>query len=172
MDIKLQAIIALGYIIISLMLLCFYLIHKYGKVLGYDMGPKIGQTFPMDKFNHSNIINSKDVEQLNKAKTLLCFVSMECPSCKEVLNYISENYTEKFQNCCVVVEGNKEEVEEWYIDNNYKFYANYIQEDILFNDLKINRFPYAFSLEYSKVVKKGPIFKEIIDDYISLIAST
>lgn len=168
MDIKLQAVIGMSYIVIPQMLLC-YLINKYGRVLGYDMGPKLGEVFLIDRFITSSILNSKDIGTLRESKKLLFFVSMTCPSCKEILSYVNDKLVDKFDDICIIVHGDKEEIEKWYIDNNYKFSVNYIQKDILINEMKINRFPYIFVLENLVVTKKGPLFLEWINDYVDTI---
>ena len=77
MGLHLQIIIALIYIIITQMMLNYYLINKYGKILSYDMGPKIGEIFLVDKFGMSELLNSSDTSQFKNAKALLCFISLK-----------------------------------------------------------------------------------------------
>jgi len=169
MDIRLQAVLGMSYIVIPQMILCIYLINRYGRVLGYDMGPKLGEVFILDKFLTSNVINSKSISELREYKKLLFFVSMTCPSCKEILNHVNENFEDHFDNICVIVSGNRTDVEKWYVDNKYKFSVNYIEEDILTEEIKIYRFPYSFVLEHSMVIKKGPLFLPWIEDYIAKV---
>lgn len=168
MIINIQYILALVYILITLMLLCLYLI-RYGRIMGFDMGTKIGDMFIFDKFKMSEFTKSKKIDELKKSRLLLCFVSTKCPSCEEALKIINEEYIKNMENIYIIAHGNKSEVEMWYSKNNYNFYAGYIEKEVLFNDLKINRFPYSFSIEYSVVKNKGPLFKHLINNYISQI---
>lgn len=169
MDLNLQIIISLMFVIIPQFLLCFYLIHKYGKVLTNDMGAKVGENFNIELLNNSDIIKSISIENLRKSKILLCFVSTDCPSCNEVIKYMNENLVDEFNKIYFVIEGQKNKVEDWYLNNKYTFHATYIEEDILLEELKINRFPFAFCLNESVVINKGPLFKEIIPNYISSV---
>jgi len=166
MDTKLQQLIALAYIIIPQMILCGYLIHKYGKIKGYDMGTKIGGVFQLDKINYSFLTNSMEIDRLKTSNIVLCFVSMNCPSCEKALKELSEKYKDYSENLCIVVEGEKGEVEEWYKNKNLNFHVNFINKDVLLYDLKINRFPFVFVLDNSVVINKGPLFIENFDEYI------
>lgn len=63
--------------------------------------------------------------------------------------------------------GNEAEIKEWYQKNGYQFSINYVEDNVLFKELKINRFPFIFCLENSIVVKKGPFVKEMYEGYLA-----
>ena len=150
------------------MMLNYYLINKYGKILSYDMGPKIGEIFLVDKFGMSELLNSSDTSQFKNAKALLCFISLKCPACKDILTYLNDRYNDNHKYISVIAMGNRSDVEKWYKENNYKFNTYYAEQEVILNDLQIRKFPYSFELEYSKVKKKGPIYKEMLDYHILL----
>ncbi|WP_303863513.1 hypothetical protein [Alkalibaculum bacchi] len=166
MDINISIIVILLFIITTQFILNIYIIKK-NNIMGYDMGPKIGEVFPMEFINDSKILNSYEIKKIAEGKKHMCFVSIGCESCESVLEYLKKNHKEDHENIALIVEGNKEEAEEWYKKNNYDFYSFYIDMKNMTQELKINRFPFIFILEDGTVKSKGPLFEEYIENYLT-----
>ncbi len=163
MNIYIQTIIALIFIIATQFLLDYYLLKKYHKNLDPVMGPEIGEPFQFDKIKASDLLNSTDTTELENSMALLCFVSPNCSSCHDFLMFLNDTYQENHKKLCVIAMGDLSNLGNWYKDNQYIFNVYYAEQNIVLNEFKINMFPYYVLLKYSIVTQKGPFYKELLD---------
>lgn len=169
MNIDKQIILSLFIIVFIQMLILVIIIRKLSITKKVKDGIDLGDKIPYIQFEDANgnigVINSDFLTNIG----LLLFLDTSCNECSKVinsLNVINKKYLNKIKIVFVKSENNFKKI----VDHYLKDYSIFIETDIMFNNFKINGFPFFVKFDSNgKVTDKGYVSKYNLIDYVTNI---
>ena len=154
--------------VFSLLLLCWLSFVNYKLDYLERIGPKVGSSFDLNKFE---IIDSFQIKKNSKEEQIYILLSPDCSQCNEAINKIRSNQAEYKKNFTIVVVGEYESVIEWKKVYDLDLPLVCLDFEQAKRKLKVNLFPFAIKVKDFKVIERTAIYEQYLFDDTAKVIS-